>query len=293
MRISEEQILSDLKAIGIKNGDVVFITADLLKPGFFIKGKSAILKKWVDMLIDAVGETGTIIAASYSKNYLRFFGDKNNPYVKNSIPTSGSLSNALVSDERSFRSEHPTNSYVGIGPLAKEILSNHGADGMSYDPIGKIIDLGGKNLMLGTVDEKNAPMVFHYSQQMLGYTKKDPLCGFGETYYRQDSKLIKFIRRDVGGCSAGAHKLYGKLIDGKCISIGMIGNAPSALIDAKSSYKIIYEIVKNNKSMAFCNDFSCLSCYGRFSNVGHVVVYCYALNCIKLLRYIKRKIFKK
>ena len=58
-------------------------------------------------------------------------------------------------------------------------------------------------------------MVFHYSQQMLGYTKKDPLCGFGETYYRQDSKLIKFIRRDVGGSLYASGRVVGAGRDGR------------------------------------------------------------------------------
>ena len=45
---------------------------------------------------------------------------------------------------------------------------------MSYTPFKRIIELGGKNLMLGTINDDNAPMVMHYCQEQLGITKKRP-----------------------------------------------------------------------------------------------------------------------
>ena len=145
--ISEDSIKNDLKRIGIEKGDVLFITANIGATGFFYKSRNETISRWIKILTDVVGDEGTIIVAAYTKTFFRFKKDKElvfNRYMKSYV---GPLSNALIEDPNSFRSSHPSMSCIGIGKYAETILSNHNSNSLSYDPIGKVIELNGKNLM--------------------------------------------------------------------------------------------------------------------------------------------------
>ena len=254
-------IISDLIDLGIKKKDTLFVTADLMKTNYLGSTKTQTLRDWVDIFKEVLSEEGTFMTVSYTKSYPLFAFDKKYPFSQKTKTSSGSFSKALLEDSSSFRSKHPTNSYVAIGHNAKYLLEDHDENGLCYDPPGKIIDLNGKNLMLGTIDNKNAPMVFHYVQQILGITKKNLLSGLtGCHYIKDDNELRKFIRKDVGGCSKAGNKLYSYFLDNECIKVGKVGNAVSALIDAKKSFEITYEILKNNPNFSICDSKDCNSC---------------------------------
>ena len=50
IRVSYEDVVSSLKNMGICNGDLVFITADLLQVGYFPGSKSKTYLKWLEIL---------------------------------------------------------------------------------------------------------------------------------------------------------------------------------------------------------------------------------------------------
>ena len=282
-KVQYSDVVSSLKNLGLCKGDLVFITADLLQVGYFPGSKSKTYTKWLEILEDVVGSEGTIIAASYTSTTLRFSKEKI-IFTRDSLTTSGAFSKIILSSDKCVRSGHPTNSYAGIGPLAQEILSPQDSTGLSYDPIGRIIALGGKNLMLGTIDAMNAPMVLHYVQEIAGYTKKHPLSGFSQAFYKENDGVHRFVRTDVGGCSSGAIYLYGFLLRGKKTNFGFVGSAPSIVVDAKESFDIVHDIFSQNRHLTYCNDYSCVSCYGRFSNGIFKCFRCYVLNFYKLIK---------
>lgn len=283
-----EDILEDLKNLGIQENDTLFITADLMKVGYIGKTRSQTQKDWIFIFKKLLGENGTFMTVSYTNSYPFFSLKKKKPFTKESGTNSGSLAKALLANKNSERSSHPTNSYVAIGKNANLLTRDHTEESFCYDPTQKIIELRGKNLMLGTIDGLNAPMVFHYVQQVLGQTLKDPFSGLTGCYYEDDNKkLKKFIRKDVGGCSSAGNKLYSHFIENDCITIGKVGNAVSALIDAKKSFEICLDIMKNNPKFSMCDDRNCLSCYGRYSNVG---IYSLKNKFIHFLNFFLKKI---
>ena len=283
-KITKDTILSDLKNLGLMQGDTVFITADLMRVGYLGKNRSSTRSDWVLFFKELLGDSGTFMTVSYSKSFPLFSFDKENPFDKETPTNSGSLARALLESNDSRRSSHPTNSYVAIGEKAEYLTEGHSEKSLCYDPTKKIIELKGKNLMLGTIDGINAPMVFHYVQQILGQTLDDPLSGLTGCYYKDaEDKVKKFIRRDVGGCSSAGNKLYSYLINQECISIGKVGNAVSALIDAERSFEICKEIMEENPRFSMCADKSCLSCYGRYSNTGIYSFKSKITNMLKLL----------
>ena len=242
-KMKYEEVVGALRDIGLKTGDIVFVTGDLLKVGFFPGSKSATYTKWLEVFAEVLGPHGTIVAASYTETS-HLFSKHKVTYGIDSPTTSGALSKILLSSANCVRSRHPTNSYVAIGPHARAILDPHDEDALSYDPIGRVIELGGKNLMLGTVDHQNAPMALHYVQEIEGYTKRHPLSGVGVVHYTDlDGRLRRFVRWDVGGCSSGGINLYGHLLTLPGTVAGRIGGAVSVLMDGKESFESIKEIL--------------------------------------------------
>lgn len=288
MVITKEKLLSDLSALGVVEGDLIFVTANLGSVGYFARTRAETLRDWVSILLAAVGERGTVVVASYTPTFLKFKKDRSVVFSINATSNAGPIANAFLNDLRSVRSDHPTNSYVGIGPLADAIMRDRDSADMSYTPIGRMVALGAKNLMLGTVDKHNAPMCFHYAQEQLGITKTEPFAGWTQTYVEREGAVrTLFTRNDVGGCSRGAHNLYGKLLACGAMRVGFVGNSTSALIDGQASLEIIREVLKMQRRLVLCEDRWCTSCYGRWSSVGFRVPWFY------IGKVAKRLIFRR
>lgn len=256
-------------ALGVRQGDILFVTADLMQVGLFFKSRSETKCAWVDLLTKAVGEQGTIIVAAYTPVFFRFKKNARVVFTSQAASTAGALSNALIGDERSVRSRHPTNSCVAIGRDAEEIMRGHNQNSPAYSVLGEVVRRGGRHLMLGTLDRKNAPMSLHYAQELLGITKTEPTVGMFQSYYLDESGQQQlFTSWDVGGCSRGGYKMFGHLIVDDAISIGRVGQSQAALIDAKKSTSIAYNALAADRSAFICDNLSCVSCRGRWTVSG-------------------------
>lgn len=281
--VSVTSIVNDLRNLGIKVGDVLFITADLEKVGLYLNNRSATKAAWLQILKAAVGESGTIVVAGYTQTFPIWRKDKRVVFDRHTASTSGALSTILSSAPEVQRSAHPTNSCFALGPKASDIVNLHNEHSKSYTLLEKVIENGGKNLMLGTLDKRNAPMAFHLAQQSLGLTTQDPASGIYQTYYRNSQGQLKlFTKKDVGGCSRGAYNLYGALVVNNAIKFGRVGNAESALIEGGTSLTIVRETLLSNPAISLCGNPGCLSCYGSWRKRGLAVLPFYAKKCIAI-----------
>jgi aminoglycoside 3-N-acetyltransferase len=149
--ITKEQLISDLKKIGISVGDSVLVHSSLSKIGFVYGGPKTI----VDALFETVGDTGTLLfpafpATGRNKTYLEensFFDLKNTPSQM------GSITEYFRKLPGVFRSFHPTDSVCAKGPLAEYYTNSHFGQLTPYNensPFRKLCDKKGKILMLGT-----------------------------------------------------------------------------------------------------------------------------------------------
>ena len=71
-RIQKENINAGLRNLGLGDGDVVFVSSDLMKVGYFNKDRETTMRDWVEILLDVVGVTGTLVVPSYSPAHVRF-----------------------------------------------------------------------------------------------------------------------------------------------------------------------------------------------------------------------------
>lgn len=287
MKPTVDTVLEQLKSIGVVEGDVLFVTADLMRVGLFLKSRRETMKTWVNLLVQAVGKEGTIVAAAYTPTFFRFKKNSQIVFTTDSPSDVGALTTSILADPRALRSLHPSSSCVAIGHNAQEILHGHDQNSLSYSLLRKLIEYKGKHLMLGTLDRENAPLGLHYAQELMGITKREPTVGLFQTYYIDQSGHKKlFTRWDVGGCSRGGYKMLGHLITENAMTIGLIGNATSALIDAKRSTEIAMAALNNDSRAFICDNPNCLSCRGRWSVSGSGTPAFY------VRKYFINKIFK-
>ena len=113
-----------MRNLGLGDGDVVFVSSDLMKVGYFNKDRETTMRDWVEILLDVVGVTGTVVVPSYSPAHLWFVHKSDFVYTEDSASDSGSLATAFLSLKGSVRGAHPTGSCVAIGPLAKPLLAS-------------------------------------------------------------------------------------------------------------------------------------------------------------------------
>jgi aminoglycoside 3-N-acetyltransferase len=275
MQSSRESVEMELSALGIKRGDIVLVNADLAATGVFFGGRRETMRAWVDILVDLVGRNGLIVCPAFSRVFLRWRKDPSTVFHSGCKSTSGALSSALLADPRSVRSGHPTNSYVAIGGLAAEFLKSHDEGALSYEVGRRVCREGGKQLMLGTVDRTNAPIGLHCAQEVLGITLRHPLRGIYQTYVKSPEELRTYTKWDVGGCSGGGYKQFADLAISRGVHFGLIGDAFSAVIDAKKSFDIAVNRLSADRAAYVCDDPRCLSCRGRWSVSGIKVLSVY------------------
>ena len=146
---SKKDISSAFEKVGLKKGDVLFINPEIYKFGI-LKNANNNLQYFNEFYIaikKIIGSTGTICINSFTFDTLRF----NKKFVyENSKCTSGTLSEIILNEKKSVRSNHPVFSVAAIGKKAKLICKNNSFNNYGYNsPFYKFLKLNGKILNLG------------------------------------------------------------------------------------------------------------------------------------------------
>jgi aminoglycoside 3-N-acetyltransferase len=266
MKFSKDSILTDIHQLGIGSDDIVFISADLLKVGYFNRSTEQTYQDWVEIFRTLIGATGTLVIPAYTPTFSRFRKRRDILFNVHAEPSAGALSLAIHRFGKAVRSLHPTNSCFAIGPMADYILRDHDQAASSYLPYQRVLELKGKNLMLGTLDKGNSPMAFHLVQENLGHTRSHPSNSLRQTYFEDSltGQIKLFSRQDVGGCTRGLYNLIGEHLIGRAMKIGTVGRGLSACVDIEKSALLIERVLKNNPNLIRCDHKDCVSCYGRF-----------------------------
>ena len=295
-RPTKSSIIQELRELGLENGDVVFVAADLMRVGYFNKTQDQTLRDWVEIFDEVLGREGTIVVPTYSPSVLRFIQKSDFVFTPASESTSGSLARAYlhhapdVEGFKQARGKHPTNSCVSRGAKADIIAASDAPQLPKYQPYAKVVEMGGKNLMLGIVDERNSPFTYHHVQENMGHTRKHPLSGLFKTrYLDDDGKEKTFVLREMGGCTGGVHKAWGYHLAANAVKFARVGRSTSALLDAKKSTEILTRVITQNPHLMRCDNPACVSCYGRFRYNGTGAIFFYFRQAPKLaMKLIKR-----
>lgn len=146
--ITQNDVESALREVGLREGDVVIVHSDVGSFGKLgdIKNKDEFLKSILDAFLNVIGSKGTLIVPTYTYSFC-----KNQIFdIKNSKSTVGIFTEFVRTHKDAIRSEDPIFSHAGIGKDAKGLLKNvsnacFGKDSFFdrlYKFNGKIINFG-------------------------------------------------------------------------------------------------------------------------------------------------------
>ena len=171
--ILKDEIIQKLKEVGLKNGDTVMVHTSLGKMGYVCGGAQAV----IEALMEVVGDSGTIMMPTQPWKNLdpetgvhweadqkdwQLIRDNWSAYDKNLTPTNtmGAVAEMFRQVPGSVRSDHPARSVCAWGRYAEYLTKDHDLSNIFGDgsPIGRLYELDGKVLLIGTGYDKNTSL---------------------------------------------------------------------------------------------------------------------------------------
>lgn len=171
--------------LGIKKGDCVIVHASLKSMGFVCGGAQIIIEE----LLEAVGESGTIMMPAQSwknldpetgvhweepEEWWPMIRDYWPAYDKDITPTDkmGLIAEMFRKWKGSKRSCHPARSFAANGAHSEYLVENHSLTDIfgETSPLGKLYQLAGKVLLIGTGYDKNTSI--HLADERANYPNK-------------------------------------------------------------------------------------------------------------------------
>ncbi len=137
MFFGKDDLAKDLTALGVTDGDGLFVHTALGKIGKVIGGPHGL----IEALIYAVGDTGLIampgfsrdaydpVALSGGKGFARGSRTPGDDPARSSVAQSGAVPTAFHAWPGTVRSPHPTSSVLMLGPDAPDLTIPHDAKG--------------------------------------------------------------------------------------------------------------------------------------------------------------------
>jgi aminoglycoside 3-N-acetyltransferase len=185
--VTQYEIASGLRELGLSNSDVVFVHSSLSSFGNVSNGAPTI----IDALFDVVGKSGTIIMPSFTSVGTPFDVRKTEP-----CKDMGVIAKTLFHRKGSKRSLHPTHSVVAIGANADYIVSGHEKSLTPFGentPFDKMLKLKSYILLLGVKQTVNTSV--HMIEDMTkDYPYPTYFNGLFETFvkdYRGKTLMVK------------------------------------------------------------------------------------------------------
>jgi len=149
--IGQEDIVKQLRALGVSEGQDLLVHSSLSQIGLVDGGADAV----VDALLQAIGKSGTLLMPAYAMMGSMLETMKSScPFnVAETPSTMGKITEALRLRPGSIRSAHPTHSVVAWGPRAAMYVERHHLSRFPFgpqSPFWLLADYGGAILCLGT-----------------------------------------------------------------------------------------------------------------------------------------------
>lgn len=148
--VTREQLAYDLCDGGIAEGDIVMVHSSLSQLGNISGGAERVIQA----LIDAVGDSGTILMPCYNSADQMVREIKRGRMIdlaRQSCIT-GAISERFRTWPSVLRSSHPFSSVCALGPKAEFMTSDHAARPEvchATSPVGRLVELEGKVIGLG------------------------------------------------------------------------------------------------------------------------------------------------
>ncbi|PSQ02898.1 AAC(3) family N-acetyltransferase [Halobacteriales archaeon QS_5_70_17] len=171
--VTEESLVSDLRALGVGAGDTVLVHGSLSALGWVCGGAPAV----IDALKRVIGEGGTIVMPTHSpgnrdpadmeyppvpESWYGTVREQMPPYRPSVTPTQGMgvIAECFRSYPEVRRSDHPQHSFAAWGTDSEFVTENHTYDYSlgEESPLAHVYDCDGDVLYLGTSHTTNTSL---------------------------------------------------------------------------------------------------------------------------------------
>ena len=180
-----ENLLTDLRACGVCEGQTLIVHGSLSRIGYVIGGAETVVRA----LLAAVGNMGTLVVPTQTwRNLdpgrgvhgdvpeawypaLREHWPAYDPAITPSL-NMGILAETIRLWPGATRSTHPARSFAALGAKANEITAEHPLESPTGEgsPLAKLYDLRAHVLLLGVGHDKNTSL--HLAEDRANYTPK-------------------------------------------------------------------------------------------------------------------------
>lgn len=249
-KFNKKDIISALKKVGLKRGQIVYINHELFKFGnlYEAKNRKHYFKIFFDSIYEIIGKNGTVATNTYTFQTTRY--GKKFIYEKTKS-TSGEFSDYIRKKKGSLRSHHPVFSVTALGKHKKYLCSNNSLHNYGYNsPYQRFLELDGKVLNLA-MDPCFNPFS-HVAEFLVGvpyyYNKLTKV-----NYYKNKKKVKKYFSSSVRYLDLSIkktnkwQKLKSKLIKDKIVNSANLGSSKIHLFSAKKYFNIALKLLSNDQ----------------------------------------------
>jgi aminoglycoside 3-N-acetyltransferase len=243
MKTYKDQIVTDLAALGVKQGDNIIFHSSYSAIGKSEKGPEEI----IDALLLAIGKTGNLLMPGFGGGLQYSQAVENKIFEVNQTPSQlGIISELFRKNYPTKRSLHPTHSVTGMGPQSVELLAGHENCLISTGngtPFDKLKSFKGKILLAGVDNRSNT--FLHHAENTLGA----PTISKNKFTMKVIDYKDNLISVDLHPHFPGLPRCYERLNTELPEAIqkkGKIGKADSFLIDAKLLYEYLEPLIRKN-----------------------------------------------
>jgi len=236
--VTSAEIAAALRRLGLEEGDVVLVHSSLSSLGHVEGGAEAV----IEALLQVVGPSGTVVVPTLTGSPSD--GPDNPPTfdVRATPCWTGCIPETFRRRPDAVRSLHPTHSVAAIGRKAAWLAAGHehsptpcGPD----TPYGRLVALRGKVLLLGV--DHNRSTLFHHIEEEAHvpyHLQKEPIQA-----RVTDAEGREFLTPPIYIHSwetpRDFNRVEPRLISGGAERVGMVGSAPTRLVDAARMVEIV------------------------------------------------------
>lgn len=244
--LTRAEIVSGLRELGLRGGDVVMVHSSLSALGDVQGGADAV----IDALAEAVGPEGMILAPTFGCNP---------PFDRKQSTTSlGAIADHLWRRPGAARSMHPMKSVAALGNGAVEFVAGHEACLTAHGegtPYHKLITSGAKVLLIGVDQDANSTL--HTAEVLAGvpYLSKATGCYISDSGSESEMTVcgVSDSHRDF----TALDRIFRER---GVMCVGRIGGAVCRLLDAKGMIDVAMGVLARDPSAVLCRNPSCDDC---------------------------------
>jgi aminoglycoside 3-N-acetyltransferase len=249
---TQEMLIEQLKAMGIKPGDGIVVHSSYSTIGKVVGGPDAV----IDALLEAVGPEGHLMFPAFA------FHIDLGPYDPATAPTSMGILCEIARKRTGFyRSDFPYNSVTVSGPQALQIAEDHVSRGHCRpgDPFDRFAMLGGYVMLLGVQFRNNTTVHLGECYADLP-NRRMSMTGPYITMVYADGHQRSFNVSGDTQCSEGFGAVEGIMRERNHIVDGHLGIANVRLMKGKDVIYDTFDLLKRAPWALYCNDPACAHC---------------------------------